>query len=171
MTGRRRLAVLLPALLCLSCTGVAGPATNEADAVPANAAAPAMTGRVTDAADILTPTQRAGLDQALAALEQRTGAQMVIVTVATLGGRDIAAYARDFGNRQGIGRRDRDDGVVILLAREERQVRIAVGHGLEHVLTDALCRQVIDDRMIPAFRRGRFFEGLSNGVDAFGAAL
>jgi len=171
MNGWPRLALFLPTLLCLSCTGVAGTAMNEADTVQSNAAGLALAGRVTDAANVLTPAQRAALDQALAALERRTGAQMVVVTVASLEGNDITAYARDLGNRWGIGHRDRDDGVVIVAAPHERQVRIAVGLGLEQTLSDALCQKIINDKMIPAFRQGRLFEGLSKGVDALGAAL
>lgn len=130
-----------------------------------------LTQRVTDLAVGLSPDERGALTQDLASVEARTRRQIVVATVTTLGGRDIAGYARDLGNKAGIGRKDYDDGVVILLAPNERLVRIAVGRGLESVLTDARCKQIIDEVMIPQFRDGRMFDGLSRAITAIGAYL
>lgn len=147
-----------------------GPTTDTLPRREDPAGAPAsiaLAGRVTDAAQILTPEQEAGLSDRLAALERATTHQMVVATVPTLGGQDIAAYTTHLANRWGIGRRGHDDGVVLLVAPDERKVRIAVGRGLAAVLTDALCQQIIDERMLPRFRQG----DVAGGIDAGLAAL
>jgi len=131
----------------------------------------AYAGPVTDAADILAVGQRVSLAQDLARIEARTRRQIVVATVPTLGGQDIERYAHDLGGRWGVGHKDRDDGIVILLAPNERLVRIAVGDGLDSVLTDAVCQQIIDEVMLPEFREGRLYEGLSGAVAALNARL
>jgi uncharacterized protein len=131
----------------------------------------ALNGRVADAAHIFDPAQTAALASDLAGIEARTGRQVVVATVQTLGDADIAVYARDLGNRLGIGGADENDGIVILLAPNERLVRIAVGPGLEADLTDTVCQRIIDEVMLPDFREGRLFEGLSRGVAALNARM
>ena len=136
--------------------------------VLATAAQPkiALTGRVTDAARILDAAQEASLSERLEQLEQATGHQMVVVTVPTLGRQDVAAFAQELGNAWGIGRAEKDDGVLLLVAPNERKVRIAVGFGLEKTLPDALCQKIIDDQMLPHFRRGDLPEGIISGAGA-----
>nr|WP_276616568.1 TPM domain-containing protein [Sphingomonas sp. SFZ2018-12] len=123
-----------------------------------------LAGRVTDAADIIDPGTEAALTGQLAALEQATGHQMVVVTVTSLAGQDVADFTRDLGNAWGIGRRNHDDGVVVLIAPNERQVRIAVARGLEKALPDALCKAIIDAQMLPHFRAGQLQRGIEAGV-------
>lgn len=132
--------------------------------VEAQAGELALAGRVTDAAGMLNAEQVDALDHFLAAFEQRTQHQMVVVTVPALGGRDITRYTRDLANRWAIGRKGEDDGIVVLLALEERGVRIAVGYGLEAVLTDSVCSQVIETHMLPRFREARYYDGLMDGI-------
>ena len=164
-------------LLLATLLGLAGacskapPAPQQAVAIPGGeSTAPAaeieITRRVTDAAEILTEEEEAALSTRLAALEAEKGHQFVVVTLPSLGGADIADVARDLGNREGIGRAKYDDGVVLLVAPNERQVRIAVGYGLECHLTDAVSQEIIDKEMLPHFREGRLHEGISAGVDA-----
>ena len=131
----------------------------------------AFTGRVTDAAGLLVRVQKGALEQDLAGIEARTRRQIVVATIPTLDGRNINHVARDLGDRWGIGDARRDDGVVILLAPREQMVRIAVGEGLDQVLTDAVCQRIINEVMLPEFREGRLFEGLSRGVAAINAEL
>jgi len=126
----------------------------------------ALAGRVTDAANVLDAAQEASLSQRLEQLEHETRRQMVIVTVPTLGGRAIDAFTRDLGNAWGIGRADYDDGLILLIAPHERQVRIAVGYGLEKVLPDALCKKIIDEKMLPPFREGDLPRGIEAGARA-----
>jgi len=121
---------------------------------------------VVDEAGVLDPDTKAEIASKLTALEARTGHQFVVVTVRSLGGTDIAIFAQDLGNRWGIGREDFDDGVILLVAPNEREVRIAVGHGLESVLTDTVCLTIIEQHMLPDFRTGDFASGISGGVDA-----
>lgn len=142
-----------------------------AEAPAATGTMPDLAGPVTDAAGLFDADQRAALASDLAAIEARTRHQLVVATVPTLGGRDIGRFARDLGNRWGIGRRGVDDGVLILLAPGEQQVRIAVGYGLEAVLTDAVCQRIIEEVMLPEFREGRLFEGLVRGIAALNARL
>jgi uncharacterized protein len=142
-------------------------------AVAARTAPPAvaLTGRVTDAAQILTPAQEAKLSGKLERLERATGRQLVVATVPTLAGRDVADFTRDLGRKWGIGRKGYNDGVVLLIAPNERKVRIAVGYGLEKTLTNALCKQIIDQQMLPRFREGDLPGGIEAGANALIARL
>lgn len=164
--------LLLAALLGLATAcSKAPPAPQQAAAIAGiESTAPAaeieITRRVTDAAEILTLDEEAALDSRLVALESVKGHQFAIVTLPSLGGADIADVARDLGNRAGIGRAKYDDGVVLLVAPNERQVRIAVGYGLESRLTDAVSQEIIDKDMLPHFREGRLHAGISAGTDA-----
>lgn len=132
---------------------------------------PALTGRVVDAAQILAPEQERALSGKLAALEAGTAHQLVIVTVPTLRGQDIGIFARDLGRHWGIGRRDYNDGIVLLVALKVRKVRIAVGYGLENTLTDAVCAEIIADRTLPKFRQGDVPGGIEAATDALIARL
>ena len=96
---------------------------------------------------------------------------MVVVTVPTLSGRDVADYTRDLSNRWGIGRKGDNDGVVLLVAPVEHKVRIAVGYGLEGKLTHDVCQQIIDKTMLPRFRDGDLPGGIEAGTDAIIARL
>lgn len=166
---RAGLALLASVGLC-----IAGPdlARARADSAVGTSATPiVLTGRVTDVAGVFSAEQRITLASDLAALESRTRYQVAIATVASLNGRDIASYARDLGNDSALGRGHGDKGIVILLAPNQQLVRIAVGRGLETVLTDALCQQIIDQVMLPQFREGKMFEGLSGAISAISAQL
>ncbi len=168
-------AFALMALALASC-GDANSVPSNRDAVAppqavAASAGLALTGRVTDAADVLTPAQELSLSAKLEDLERTTHHQMVVVTVPTLRGADIATFTRDLANRWRIGRKGHDDGVVLLVAPSEKRVRIAVGYGLEKTLTDAACKQIIDEQMLPSFREGDLPRGIAAGVDALIARL
>ena len=131
----------------------------------------ALDGRVADAAHLLTDVERRGLEARLVDFEKRTKHQMIVVTVHSLEGRDIADYTRDLGRYWGIGRKGIDDGIVILVAPTERKTRIAVGYGLENSLTSAFCQNVITEKMLPSFKTSRFAEGLDAGIAAINAKL
>ncbi len=96
---------------------------------------------------------------------------MVVVTVRTLNGQDIADFTRTLANSWHIGRKGIDDGVVLLVAPAERKVRIAVGFGLEKQLTPEVCQEVIDSEVLPAFRRGNLPGGIEAGTEALVARL
>ena len=130
-----------------------------------------LAGWVTDAANILDEAQEEKLTAKLTKLEASTQHQMVIATVPSLEGRHIQSFTTDLGNAWGIGRKDIDDGIIILVAPNEREARIAVGYGLEETLTDEICAEVLESSVIPSFSRGDFYTGLDNGVDALVEAL
>jgi uncharacterized protein len=130
-----------------------------------------LAGRVTDAAHILSSEQKAKLSAKLQQFERATRHQMVVATVPTLGGRDVADFTRDLSNSWGIGRKGYNDGVVLLVAPNELKVRIAVGYGLEKKLTHVVCQQIIDNAILPRFRRGDLAGGIEAGTDALIARL
>jgi uncharacterized protein len=171
--------LLLPALLTLGCGSetAAPPAapvaanTVEAPISTPTPAYPALTGRVVDDANLLTAAQEDELTGRLATLEQRTTDQLVVVTVPSLGGLRIADYTRALGNHWGIGRGDLDNGVLLVLAPNEREVRIEVGTGLRQVLTNELAARVIDNDILPQLRAGDIYPGISGGVEALIATL
>jgi uncharacterized protein len=164
--------LLLPLLMVLAAACANGqaasqPKPSEAQQfpVPVEGAIP-LAGRVTDAANIIGAEQEAALSNQLARFEQATSLQMVVVTVNSLNGQDVADFARDLANEWGIGREDLNDGVVVLVAPNERKVRIAVGYGLEQALPISLCQSIIDEQMLPRFREGNLERGIEAGVSA-----
>ncbi|WP_122468565.1 TPM domain-containing protein [Brevundimonas lutea] len=132
---------------------------------------PALSGRVVDEGRLLSSAKEAELTQRLEALEQQTGDQLVVVTLRSLEGDDIADYGYRLGREWGIGRQGVDNGVLLIVAPEERKVRIEVGYGLEPVLTDAMSAQIIENDILPAFRNGGFERGITQGVEAIAGQL
>ena len=124
-----------------------------------------------DEADIVSPAREIDLTAKSEALEAATKRQFAIVTVKSLNGRDVSSYTTDLGNRWGVGDKDRDDGVILLVAPNERQVRIAVGDGLTGVLTNEAAGKIIQGDILPRFRSGDLEGGVSSGADAIIAQL
>lgn len=131
----------------------------------------ALTGRVVDNAGLLQAADRQTLDQRLEALQRTSGPQLVVVTVPDLKGMTIEQLGLSLGNGWGIGDRKRNDGVLLIVAPNQRQTRIEVGKGLESTLTDPLCAEIIAHDMIPQFREGYYKAGIDAGVDRVIAAL
>ncbi|MGH6949793.1 MAG: TPM domain-containing protein, partial [Vitreimonas sp.] len=127
---------------------------------------PALSGRVVDEAGVLSPHAETRLTQRLAALEESTGRQVVVVTLRSLQGYEIEDYGYQLGRAWGIGRAAEDDGVLLIVAPNERRVRIEVGYGLEPVLTDALSSAILNRRVLPRFRAGDMEGGVVAGADA-----
>ncbi|NEX94923.1 YgcG family protein [Caulobacter sp. 17J65-9] len=127
---------------------------------------PPLTGRVVDQANILPPETEAALDQKLAALEQATTDQMVVVTVPSLQDYEIEDYGYQLGRHWQIGQKGADNGVLLIVAPNERKVRLEVGYGLEPVLTDALSSVIIQQKILPRFRDGDYPGGVVAGTDA-----
>ncbi|MBC7505143.1 MAG: TPM domain-containing protein [Sandarakinorhabdus sp.] len=142
-------------------------------AAPAFAAPtfPKLDGRVTDAAGILTPETRASLDTKLAALEKTTTIQLVVATVPDLQGYEIDEYGYQLGRAWGIGQKGSNNGALLIVAPNEKKVRIEVGYGLEGVLTDALTSQIIRRNIIPSFKAGDMAGGVIAGTDALTALM
>jgi uncharacterized protein len=127
---------------------------------------PALTGRVVDDAHILSPQATQKLDADLANLEAKTGHQVVVATIPDLQGYDIADYGYQLGRTWAIGQKGKNDGVVFIVAPNERKVRIEVGYGLEPVLTDALSSVILQTKVLPRFRAGQMEQGVVDGVEA-----
>ena len=132
---------------------------------------PELTDRVVDQARILNPAAERRLDDRLAAHEATTGNQVVVVTVPSLQGLSIEQFGLDLGNHWGIGEADRNNGVLLIVAPNQRQVRIEVGLGLEQALSGPVTRSIVDHDILPAFRRGDMTSGIERGVDAILAAI
>ncbi|MGB7419622.1 MAG: TPM domain-containing protein, partial [Erythrobacter sp.] len=127
---------------------------------------PALTGRVVDAANILPPHTEAELIAQLEALEAQSQRQLVVATIPDLQGYDISDYGYQLGREWGLGDAERNDGALLLVAPNERRVRIEVGYGLEGYLTDALSSLIIQNEIVPRFRDGDFPGGVVAGTDA-----
>lgn len=153
------------AITCLAaCLLMAGCAA-EAEVAEAPQPALELTGRVVDAGDILTDAFERDLTADLAQLEEDTLVQLVVATTPSLGGRTIEDYALDLGNAWGLGDAERNDGLLLLVAPNERQVRISVGLGLEEAIRDEEAKIIIDNSIIPHFREGDFEAGITAGVE------
>lgn len=134
---------------------------------------PKLTGRVVDQADLLRPEQEIDLSSKLEALEAQTGRQLVVATVKSLEGREIEPYATQLGRAWKIGDEERDDGVVLLVAPNERKVWIATGYGADDVLTDAMSGLIIRGSILPHFKKEPpdYGAGIAAGVAAISQQL
>ena len=126
---------------------------------------PALTAHVLDTTGTLDTTQLQMLDAKLDAFEKSSGSQVVVLMVPTTQPEDIASYANRVGNTWKIGRKDVGDGLLLLVAKNDRKVRIEVAKTLEGAIPDLAARQVIDEAITPAFRQGDFARGLDAGTD------
>jgi uncharacterized protein len=125
---------------------------------------PALSGRIVDEAGLLSADDTAAIQQELAALETASTDQLVVVTLKSLQGYEIEDFGYRLGRAWGIGQKGKDNGVLLIVAPSERKVRIEVGRGLEPVMTDALSKLIIENAILPAFRRGDFPGGIRAGV-------
>lgn len=126
---------------------------------------PALQALVTDLTATLTPEQRAGLESRLRAFEERKGSQLAVLIVPTTQPEAIESYAIRVVEQWKLGRRSVDDGVLLLVAKNDRSVRIEVGYGLEGVLSDAITKRIINDLIVPRFQQGDFFGGIDASVE------
>lgn len=132
---------------------------------------PPLTGRVVDNADIIPAEVEAQLTQQLEALETQSQRQLVVTTVPDLQGYDIADYGYQLGRAWGIGDAERNDGALLLVAPNEKKVRIEVGYGLEGIITDALSSIIIQREILPQFRDGDMPAGIVAGTNAIVSQL
>ncbi len=132
---------------------------------------PKLSGRVVDEANMLSPATKKQLNAMLASHESASQNQIVVVTVPDLQGYAIEQFGYQLGRHWGIGQKDGNNGVLFIIARQERKLRIEVGYGLEGDLTDAISSNIISTRITPAFKRGQFDEGIVTGTAAIIEAL
>ncbi len=132
---------------------------------------PALTARVVDTIGLLDADQRAGIEAQLAALERDKGTQVAFLLVASTQPEDITSYANRVANAWKVGRREVGDGVLLVVARDDRRVRIEVAKTLEGAIPDLAAKQIIDEALTPAFRRGDYAGGLILAAEQIGARV
>jgi uncharacterized protein len=132
---------------------------------------PALTGHVIDSSGTLSESQRQALDARLAAFERDKGSQVVVLMVATTQPEDIASYANRIGNAWKIGRKEAGDGLLLVVAKNDRKVRIEVAKSLEGAIPDLAAKQIIDDAITPRFRQGDFAGGLDAAAERIMALI
>ncbi len=132
---------------------------------------PALTGRVVDAANIIPADVEARLDQKLATLTEQSRRQLVVATLPSLQGYEISDFGYQLGRAWGLGDKARNDGALLIVAPNERKVRIEVGYGLEPVVTDGLSFLIIQNAILPKFKAGDMPGGIEAGADALIAQL
>jgi uncharacterized protein len=122
--------------------------------------------RVTDLSGTLSEGEAGNLEAALAGFEQSTSNQIAVLIIPSLNGEGIEDYSMRVAERNKFGKKGRDNGVLLVIAKDDRLMRIEVGYGLEGVLTDALCDQIIRRVIAPKFRQGNYAEGIDAGINA-----
>jgi uncharacterized protein len=137
----------------------------------AEAPVPFLAGRVVDEADMIPADARPRLEAKLQALEQATGAQVAVLTVASLQGEVLEQYTHRVAETWKLGRKEQDDGVLLFVSRGDRKMRIEVGYGLEDKLTDLRTRRILDEVIAPRFKAGDFGGGIEEGVNAIDAVV
>ena len=131
----------------------------------AQVAVPPLTGRVVDQTETLTSDQKATLEQTLQAFEARKGSQLAVLMVPTSAPETIEQYALRVAEQWKLGRKKVDDGAILVVAKNDRTVRIEVGYGLEGVLNDATSKRIISEIIVPPLQQGDFYGGISAAVD------
>jgi uncharacterized protein len=129
-------------------------------------ATPELSTRVTDLTQTLSQAEQAQLEQKLAALETKKGSQIALLIVPTTQPEDIAQYSLRVVEKWKVGREKVDDGVLVLIAKDDRKMRIEVGYGLEGAIPDLYAKRIISEVISPKFKQGDFYGGLDAGVDS-----
>jgi len=126
---------------------------------------PALQHRVTDLTQTLTPEQQSQLEAKLAAFEQQKGSQVAVLIVPTTQPEAIEQYSIRVVDAWKLGREKQDDGVLVLVAKDDRKMRIEVGYGLEGAIPDLIAKRIVTEIMVPSFRQGDFYGGINNAVE------
>lgn len=127
---------------------------------------PVIQTSVYDQAHMMSEQEAKMLEQKLINYSDTTSTQIVVITINSLEGNDVALYATELAHKWGIGQKDEDNGVLLLVSKEDRRMTIRTGYGVEHKLTDALSRRIIENIITPAFKQGNYYQGLDEGTTA-----
>lgn len=157
-----RAACLLLSILAL---GMADAASGDPLPIPP------LTGRIVDLTNTLDAQQRAALEARLAALEQAKGAQVAVLLAPTFQPESIEQFGIRLADAWKLGRKGVDDGAILLIAKDDRQLRIEVGYGLEGALNDATAKRIISEIITPHFRQGDYYAGIDAGLAAMQAVI
>lgn len=155
------------ALLALLWLALLPAGSSAAELVPL----PALSARVTDLSGTLDATQRGRLEAQLAAVERSGRAQIAVLLLPTTQPEAIEAFGIRLAEAWKIGRKGADNGIIIIVAKNDRKMRVEVGYGLEGAIPDAIAKRVVAERMAPAFKQGDFFGGLRSAIEALDQAL
>jgi uncharacterized protein len=121
---------------------------------------------VTDYTNTLSESERQSLEQKLVSFNDSTSSQVAIVIMSSVGNYDIADYSVQLYNKWGIGQKEKNNGVLILVAKDDRKVWITTGYGMEGVLPDALSKRIVNNDILPNFKEGNYYEGLDEAVNS-----
>jgi len=132
---------------------------------------PELTGRVVDQAGLLTPDQKQSLSELSKSIEENTTAQVVVVTLKSLDGYDISDYGYQLGRYWKLGQKDKNNGLLIIIAPHDHKVRVEVGYGLEGEITDAQANDLILSEMVPRFKQKDVYGGIKNTMDEIKAII
>lgn len=132
---------------------------------------PPLRGRINDNAGFLSSQQKAQLERDLRQLEERTSAQLVLLTIPSLQGEALEDYSMRVAETWGLGQEDLDNGILLLIAQREKKLRIEVGYGLEHIITDLKAGYIIRNVITPRFSRGDYFGGVRDGMSALSGLI
>ena len=144
---------------------VAGLAAYPGGAAHADVAVPPLQGRITDLTGTLSAQQKGELEARIAAFESRRGSQIAVLLLPTTKPEEIEQYSIRVAQAWKIGRRKVDDGLILIVAKDDRRLRIEVGYGLEGAIPDSVAKRVIDERITPRFKAGDFYGGVRDGVE------
>lgn len=160
--ARHRAAPRVAPLLALLAALAFGPASAQQSGLQP---IPAYSARVVDTIGLLQPDEKARLEQKLQAFEERKGSQVAVLIVDTTQPEEIEQYSIRVADAWKPGRKGVDDGAILIIAKQDRRMRVEAGRGLEGALTDLVSRRVIEETVRPAFRAGEFGAGIEAGVD------
>ena len=128
-------------------------------------------GRVTDFTATLSPSEISSLNYKLADFEEKTTNQIAILIIPSLEGDNLEDYSIRLAEKWKIGQKGKDNGVILLIVKNDRRLRIEVGYGLEHLLTDLRAGSITRNTIVPSFKKRKFFEGINRGIDAIIKAI
>ena len=159
----RVLSVLRRAFAAL-CVLLAAGLVTLSPTLHAQQAVPPLTGHVNDQTGTLTPQQQATMEQGLSAFEARKGSQIALLMVASTAPEAIEAFALRVAEQWKLGRKKVDDGAILVVAKNDRALRIEVGYGLEGALSDIISKRIIEETILPHFKQGDYFGGVKGGL-------
>jgi len=142
-------------------------ATEEASEPSQNSLFPKPQGWINDFESVLTDTEIGNLQEMVKAYEEKTSKEIAIVTTSSIEPyKNLTDYSNDLFNEWGIGKKEKNNGLVFVLCKNRREVRISTGLGAENQLTNKICQQIIDEKMIPQLKKNQPFEALKEGVES-----
>jgi uncharacterized protein len=160
MLGRRAGITLLAGILVLAAMlGACGIGASDPDWVPKHS------GWVNDTAGVLTPVQQERIAASLEKYQQETHHQIAVLTIPSLGGERMETFSLRTANAWGLGNKGFDDGILVTLAMKERRARIELGKGMQHFISDAEAKKILDTDMMPLFSKGNIAAGLESGLE------